>query len=148
MTTLSEIAAELIDEHGNLRGLIQRVRDVLEFADEDDAKPVLVVRLGALIHALELHNRHEQTLLADVIQMVDAWGPVRRARMDEHHRASHARLTKGLRAAVAASTFAAASRAARSALDALIVHMDEEEQDFLNANVLREDGLVIDQTGG
>lgn len=148
MTTLSEIATELIDEHGNLRGLVQGVRDVLAFADEGDAKLVLVVRLGALIQALESHNRHEQTLLADVIQTVDAWGPVRRARMDEHHLATHARLSDALRAAVAASTFAAASRAAQAALDELATHMDEEERDFLNANVLRDDGLIVDQIGG
>ncbi|HEY6877871.1 MAG TPA: hypothetical protein VI299_07615, partial [Polyangiales bacterium] len=101
MITLSEIATELIHEHGNLRGLVQGVREVLALADEGDAKPVLVVRLGALVQALELHNRHEQTLLGDIIPTVDAWGAVRRARMDEHHRASHTRLTEALRAAIA-----------------------------------------------
>jgi hypothetical protein len=108
----------------------------------------LELLLHEIADGIDAHNAREEHLLGEVLPHIDAWGSVRLSRMDEHHRKEHRRIANALREASASGEFHAAARRALPAIDALLEHMRQEEEEFLGEDVLRDDVVDIDQTGG
>lgn len=144
--TLTEILEKLLKQHASLRRLIEEVREAA--ARVPGSREELGPPLRALGDAVDAHNALEEELLGDVLLTIDAWGPVRAAKMNEQHREEHRRLRDAVRAAAEADDFAAAVRAALPAMDELLEHMRVEEAEQLNSDVLRDDTIVVDQTDG
>jgi hypothetical protein len=101
-------------------------------------------RVERLSFHLRAHNRREEELLRGMLATVDAWGPVRVEIMDERHAAEHADLLEGIAKIGSSSTFE--DRVIW--LERLLMHMAVEEHDFLTADVLCDDSVVVDQVSG
>jgi hypothetical protein len=129
--TASQVRAELLGEHFNLRRLIEEARGLLGRTDASDALRTCVERLG---DALFFHSRHEEQAVRGILAPIHAQTPGRYAVMDEGHIAEHARLVtvlRGLRTADEATR----RRSIAEAIEDLESHMTEEEEVLLGEDV-------------
>jgi len=144
----SEIRGELLDQHRQIRALMDVALTVAEAArvgapGRCDVQEC-VVRLA---DALRSHNQREEALLRDLITSVDAWGSARAAIMTEEHAREHDRLDAALLGVpFTPIEFAAAGIVALVGL--IREHMDREEAAFLGEDVLRDDFVVANQSDG
>ena len=141
---VNQIRIELLEQHAQLRALIEQVRVETSgtSAATLEASPGLSLWTERLASALEAHNSREESLLDGILATVDACGPARAEIMTERHAAEHRELTQELVDA------ASNPSRMRQLLDRILMHMDYEEQAFLNEDVLREDSIVINAFGG
>jgi Hemerythrin HHE cation binding domain len=144
----SEIRGELLQQHARIRTMMDVTltiaRGVSVGAPGRGDLQGCVLRLA---DALRTHNRREEELLREFIRSVDAWGPARAAIMAEEHKREHERLDAALLGVPRAPIeFAAAGIVALIAL--IRQHMDREEEAFLGEDVLRDDVIVTNQSGG
>jgi cation diffusion facilitator family transporter len=146
--TLAEVRDELLSQHESLRNLATTVREIAAGLPSAPARDELSALLRAFANAMDAHNTREEALLEDVVPAIDAWGDIRAARLDEHHRQEHRRLQETVRAAAETPRFAAAVQMALPAIAELLQHMRAEEAELLNPDVLRDDLITIDQTDG
>jgi hypothetical protein len=144
----TEVRARLLEQHERLREMIELAAALAEQTRHGiaDAGRQLQRAMVELASALARHNQDEEVLLGSILATVDAWGPVRRALMDEHHGAEHAALQNALDAA--AEPGAAAADRTDEILARLLQHMDHEERHLLHASVLRDDCCTVDSFGG
>ena len=144
----SEIRGELLHQHAQIRIMMEVTLTIAKGAGlgapgRGDLHGCIV----RLAEALRAHNQREEALLRDVIPSVDAWGPARAAIMTEEHKREHDRLDVALLGIPCAPVELAA--AGIVALVGLIrQHMDREEAAFLGEDVLRDDVVVTNQSGG
>jgi hypothetical protein len=148
MKELTQIRQELMDQHAGLKLLAAKVRDMVDHPSGADSRDQLSGLLQELGDGIDAHNDREEHLLGEVLPTLDAWGPERLARMDEHHRAEHREIAERVRAAAELPEFRAALNAALPAIDALMAHMREEEKEFLGKDLLRDDVINIQQSDG
>ncbi|MEX1259167.1 MAG: hemerythrin domain-containing protein [Gemmatimonadota bacterium] len=148
MRPLSDIRQELLSQHASVRGLAEGVKELAERPPTASAASELGRLLHALGDAIDAHNAREEQLLDDIVPTIDAWGSIRAARLDEHHRQEHRRLLEAIRAAAESKDFTVATHAALAAIEELEGHMRAEEEEVLSPNVLRDDVTNIDQTDG
>ena len=144
----SEARSELLEQHARIRTIMDVTLTIAKGAgvgasDRSDLH-ACVVRLA---DALRTHNEREEELLRDFISAVDAWGPARAAIMTEEHEREHDRLDAALLGVPRTPIeFAVAGIVALVAL--IRQHMDREEAAFLGEDVLRDDVVVTNQSGG
>jgi hypothetical protein len=142
---LSIIRERLIDQHHALRQHIANLFSltVIDTQGEIDFR----VGLAELSDELARHNREEERLLSGVVPTLDAWGPVRKRLMDEHHAREHEAQLKALRSIVDTkplkTDMSAAIHLARRCLGEILKHMDREEREILHPDVLRDDAYAI-----
>lgn len=148
MKELTEIRKELLDQHASLKRLAAKVRDLAEGPSGENARDELSGLLHELGDGIDAHNAREEHLLGEVLPTLDAWGPERTARMDNHHREEHREIAEQIRAAAGSSEFAAAMDTALPAIEKLMAHMHEEEKEFLGKDLLRDDVINIHQSDG
>jgi hypothetical protein len=148
MKALSDIRQELLAQHASLKSMAVSVRNVAMSPPSPTACSELAGLLYALGDGIDAHNAREEHLLGDVLPTVDTWGSVRAARMDEHHRKEHRRIADRVRAAADLADFTAIVQAALPAIEELLEHMREEEEEVLCEDVLRDDIVSIDQFDG
>lgn len=148
MKELTEIRKELMDQHVSLKLLAAEVRDMAEQSPGADSRDHLSGLLQELGDGIDAHNRREEHLLGEVLPTLDAWGPERLARMDEHHRAEHREIAERVRAAAALPEFREVLNAALPAIDELMTHMRQEEKEFLGKDLLRDDVINVQQSDG
>src|ERR1035438_395345 len=95
--TLSQIRAELLQDHRRLCAMIDTARQV---ADRGTAGERIADELrGEIIRladALRTHNLREEKLLRNVLPSVDAWGCARAEIMTEEHVLEHQELFAAL----------------------------------------------------
>ena len=146
--TLDEIRDELLLEHAGLRRRLETTGEATRrWSRGDGSGEQARAALAALADALRTHNLHEERGLRDVLRTVDAWGRAREGIMDEAHvREHHDTLDELVRLGQARDPVKAFEQF--EAFDARMRgHMAWEEKSFLNASVLRDDG-VVDGEGG
>jgi hypothetical protein len=145
--THSQIRAELLEQHSEIRTMVDEARICADRACGGGPAEDLVAAIRLLADAVRRHNGREEELLRDLIPTVDAWGEARADLMtDEHvqeHEAIHGALLGMTRTP---SEFAGA--AMRELLDELVDHMAREERAFLNERVLRDDVVATDPFAG
>lgn len=150
----SEIRAELLGQHGEIRQRIAEIRQALARRPlTDAARDEGEGRIAQLIGLLRRHNAREEELLRDVLPTVDAWGPARAEIMLEEHAKEHDALYAALADAGAlprASGPAVEAAHAKLAelMDRVLSHIAHEEKIILSEEVLRDDGIVRDYFGG
>jgi hypothetical protein len=125
--TPSQVRAELLGEHFELRRLSDEARAVLRSDPTPDALRGSVERLA---DALLAHSRHEEDALRVILGAVDEQR-ARNAVMDEQHISEHARLVAVLRAAGASPDAGARLVRVGEVLDELESHMTTEEEVLL-----------------
>ena len=144
----SEIRGELLRQHAQIRIMMDVTLTIAKGArlgapGRGDLQGCLV----RLADALRTHNQREEALLRDIIPSVDAWGPARAAIMTEEHKREHDRLDAALLGIPCTPVeFGAAGIVAL--VDLIRQHMDREEAAFLGEDVLRDDIVVTNQSGG
>jgi hypothetical protein len=143
---LGDMRERLIDQHRQLRAQIAEL--LSETARDAQHELDFRVALAELSDALARHNREEERLLAAVVPTLDAWGPVRKQLMDEHHASQHAAQLSALRSICECKPFTrgfdeAIDRAQRS-LREILSHMDREERELIHPDVLRDDVYAVD----
>lgn len=146
---LAELRQRLLSQHAELRklviGLIEcagRVR-----ADQG-ALGELRIGLIELDQEVCAHNEIEERELHSILPTIDAWGPRRHELMTDRHRQEHATILAAIRGAGGRSGGAdAIADATVAALKELVTHMDREERELLNADVLRDD-IITSGVGG
>ncbi|MGO9834746.1 MAG: hemerythrin domain-containing protein [Polyangiaceae bacterium] len=146
--TLSQIRAELLQQHAELRRMVERARLCSEPACDDASMAQnRLSEMRLLADAVQRHNRREEHLLRSLILTVDAWGRARAEVMTDEHVREHEALHRGLLATPCTpSEFANAGM--DRVLDALLSHLAHEEQAFLNDRVLCDDIVVADPFSG
>jgi hypothetical protein len=137
-----EIRSEVLELHAELR---ERVREVLSAARSSPSWPPTRELSLALAH-LEAGVRHmvqrEQKRLRPVLAKVDAWGEFRAERLRTLHRAYRDAI-----AHVESGDHDARS-AARSSIMRLVRALRREERELLGRDLLRDDTVAVDQSGG
>jgi len=146
--TPSQIRAELLEQHAELREMVDTTRRYADRACKGE--PVgedLVTAIRLLADAVQRHNVREEELLRDVIASVDAWGQARAELMTAEHVREHEEFHGALLGIIhTPSEFAGGGT--RLLLDRLLDHMAHEELAFLNERVLRDDMVATDPFAG
>jgi hypothetical protein len=146
--TPSEIRLELLQEHQELRMTIAETRNAAARAlTYPSAFKELRACALLLCDRLRTHNRHEEELLQDLLPTVDAWGSVYAESTKEHH-SEHEQLSEALAGASDVLEIGVFQETVLSTIDRVLDHMAHEEKAYLRENVLRDDVIVIDQSGG
>jgi hypothetical protein len=147
---LSDIRKRLIDQHRQIRGHIARLQGLTAGTPEGELD--FRVALADLSDELARHNREEERLLSAVVPALDAWGAVRKQLMDEHHARQHAAQLSALRILAEhkpfATSLADSIALVRRGLGEILDHMDREERELLNPDVLRDDVYAVDMNAG
>ena len=148
MKELTEIRKELLGQHASLKLMAAKIRELAERPSEDISPDQLSGLLHELGDGIDAHNAREEHLLGEVLPTLDAWGPERLARMDDHHRREHREIAERVRAAAKLPDSSATLGAALPAIEDLMTHMHEEEKEFLGRDLLRDDVINIHQADG
>jgi Hemerythrin HHE cation binding domain len=135
----SEVRDLVGRQHVQLRILFVEVRGTLE----DDPRRAI----ERLVREVWQHLDMEDRVLVPALRELDAWGPVRAAEIDAEHARQRAELNY-LRDLARHGERELAVEGARTLLDELVADMDAEERDLLDPDLLRDDVIVIDQSGG
>ncbi len=145
----SEIRAELLAQHADLRAQMTATRDAAERCLRgDDAADELRSCIAGLTQASRAHNAREEELMSTVFPELDAWGVQRQEVMNEEHVAEHVELVAALVAAYAKGDPKALAQTAIDVVTELAEHMDREEKVFLGRDVLSDSGFPPDGFGG
>ena len=132
--TPSQVRAELLGEHFELRRLVEEARAVLR-GGQEPPRTDLRAAVERLADTLLAHSRHEEAALRAILATVQGRAHPD-AVMDEHHVAEHARLVGALRAAVDDPDAVAVDARIGELLDALEAHMADEEVVLLGGDLL------------
>jgi hypothetical protein len=143
---LRDIRKRLIDQHQQLRAHIGKLLTLT--AGDAQEELAFRVALADLSDELARHNREEERLLSAVVPTLDAWGPVRKQLMDDHHASQHAAQLTALKSIgerkLFTTSFDEAIQRAQGSLREILNHMDREERELLHPDVLRDDAYAID----
>ena len=143
------IRDELLEQHATLRGMIEDVRRSACHPHESDAmRSDLHDHMRRLAVAFHVHNLHEEDVLKGLLTTVDAWGPVRQEIMSEEHVAEHVELYAALTDMSMTSRSAIVDRPLVAGLNRILAHMAREEIAYLCEDVLRDDGVIVNQFSG
>jgi hypothetical protein len=137
----SEIREYIGHQHVQLRILFVEVENACR--EQIDPRPSVL----KLVQAVRDHLAMEDRLLVPALREADGWGVVRAERVAAEH-AEQRELLVALRHLAREGGAEEAGRAARQLIAALIVDMDAEESDLLDPNLLRDDVITINQSGG
>ena len=143
----SEIRRELLRQHAEIRVIMDVTLTITNGVRAGTGRGDVHASLIRLADAFSTHNSREEALLRELIPSVDAWGPVRAEIMIEEHVQEHARI----RAALLGIPFMPIEFAVAgivALIELIRQHMDREEATFLGDDVLHDDVVVQNQTGG
>lgn len=145
----SDIRAELLAQHDDLRERIRVTRGVAERClTGEDAREELGLLLTRLTDAVRAHNSREEQLMSNVFPDLDAWGPTRHQIMSEEHVVEHDKLVTALIDTNRHTDPRSAARVALELFDHMTVHIEHEEKVFLGTDVLADDEPPPDAFGG
>jgi hypothetical protein len=146
--TFSEVRDQLLAEHAGLRRLMALCEGEAKLILSGECSDrQLLTRVLQLVDAVESHNLHEEEALRPLLLDSDSFGPVRVEQMMEDHVTEHDWLRQSLREAAELEVPDRSARAVLAAMQLIREHMDEEEAQFLNDRVLRDDIVAIDAAG-
>jgi hypothetical protein len=140
-----EVRDQLLREHTDLRARVAEVLAAMDRWGRGEATHERVRSdLTALADAVRVHNAHEERALGRLMRKVDAWGGARVEIMNEEHLTEHVELHTALSSSAAAAEPSAWRHLVEKLLARLLDHMAREERAFLNDEVLRDDGVVVE----
>ena len=136
-STPSKVLEQLIAQHDELRGIMDRCEELADRLDSGEGNPLALTREVAKLRlAFDAHNKFEEQLLRPVLNEMDAFGSVRIDRMFSEHVDEH----RSMRQQLGDPT----TNALRGVIDSLRVHLQAEERYFLSSKVLRDDVVVLE----
>lgn len=137
-------------QHTRIRVLLEKAQDVAEKALDGNApSPDAVASAIGDIHAtLEVHLTFEEAVLLPILNDDLPLGPERAKLLREEHQRQREILTHLHREAIASPALPLLAAKLASLAKALLDDMTEEENTFLTSEVIRDDGVNIDQNSG
>ena len=143
----SKIRKIILVEHEGLRINLRGIEALLDRVAAGDvpAREAAFQQLSSMLQTFLRHIEHEEAILQPVLAQIDAWGPQRKAAMDEEHKLQRA-LVMQLTSMDPAVDPAAWARDVRIFAKDLLLDMADEEKTCLSPNVLRDDVVVVDGT--
>ena len=143
----SKIRKIIMVEHEGLRISIRAIEGLLDRVAAADKAAIASAhqQLNAMLETFLRHIEHEERILRPVLEVIDAWGPQRRAAMDEEHKLQRA-LVMQLASSNPGDDPAAWARDVRIFAKDLLLDMADEEKTCLSTSVLRDDVVVVDGT--
>ena len=147
----SEVRARILAQHRDLRRLLTQVRSLADQVLAGDRGLLAELRRQAV--ELELvflaHLETEEAILLPVLEGIDVWGPVRVRHIRKEHEQQRSVLERAGDSATSASISPQVlASSMRALVDDLLEDMKGEERDMLNADLLRDDVVVEDQSDG
>lgn len=141
----SQIRKIILAEHEGLRVDLGAIEDLLDqvAAGDGSARAAAHRQLNAVLGTFLRHIEHEERVLQPVLAQIDAWGPQRKAAMDEEH-AMQRELVTQLATIDPSGDPAAWAREVRLFTKDLLMDMADEEKNCLSPNVLHDDVVVVD----
>jgi hypothetical protein len=140
----------ILVQHQRIRGLLANARDVAERAlDQQPLSPDAVASAIGDIHTtFDVHLRYEEKVLIEIFNDDLPLGPIRAERLREEHARQRATLA-GLHAEAKVGPRVPMLAAKLAFLTTwLLDDMEEEERTLLTPEVVRDDGICVDQTCG
>jgi hemerythrin len=135
--TPSQVRAELLGEHYELRRQIEEALAMLEPASASvDALRAAIEKLATTLAA---HAKHEQEATRVILERIGERARERNAVMDDAHVAAHARLVTKVKEAGVSDDAAARSARVKEVLAELESHMVEEEAVLLAEDLFEEE---------
>ncbi len=138
---------QVLEQHVQLRDFLQRA--LAATTQVLRGEPLATLGLTHIVRGLRarfrFHLAFEERHLAPLLARTDIWGPQRVSRLLEEHACQRAELDtliEGIEADWDAERLAVATR---SLVTELLLDMAEEERGCLNADLLRDDVVNVDQ---
>jgi len=140
----------VLDQHAELRQLLLAGLDhARALLLGDPAAPTSLGLLIGVTHTeLERHLDEEESLLIPILEDDLPLGPVRAGLLLEEHARQRAELGDLCRASNLAGPDRRLAVRFRALASALLRDIEYEERELLVADVIRDDGIVIDQCSG
>jgi len=147
----SEVRHRILRDHEGLRARLTRVESLARALSQDEQRQVGDLREASetLLSILREHMRWEDRYLVPALRESDAWGEERAERFEQEHREQRellAWVVAELQEQQKPPVILAAH--IRDLMETLRADMDEEEEFFLDPDVLRDDVVSIDMTTG
>jgi iron-sulfur cluster repair protein YtfE (RIC family) len=141
----AKIRKIILVEHEGLRISLRAIENLLDrvAAGDAEARTSAHEQLIALLQTFLRHIEHEERILQPVLAVIDAWGPQRKAAMDEEH-AMQRELVTRLTTIDPSGDPGGWAREVRIFMKDLLMDMADEEKTCLSPNVLRDDVVVVD----
>lgn len=143
----SKIRKIILVEHEGLRINLRGIEALLDrvAAGDLEAQAAAQQQLTAMLQSFLRHIEHEEEILQPVLEKIDAWGPQRKAAMEEEHKMQRA-LVMQLTSVDPSLDPKGWVRDVRVFAQDLLLDMADEEKTCLSPNVLRDDVVVVDGT--
>ena len=142
--TPSQIRLELLDQHAQIRAIMDQIRDLAVRARlGEPVGDALRAGVTLLADAFVEHNAREEELLRPIIPTVDAWGAARAEIMDETHVHEHDVLREAV-IGIPRTPHEFAGAGVEELLERMLEHMACEERALLAEDVLRDDTVVVE----
>jgi iron-sulfur cluster repair protein YtfE (RIC family) len=140
MYTPSSALTELEAQHDALRAMMDRCEQLADELDADRTSQLRLTReLARLRLALDAHNAFEEQLLRSMLPGNDAFADARIERMVQDHIEQHRSIRVRLDSTKTSSV--------RDVIDNLRAHLDAEGSYLLDATVLRDDLVSVEDAG-
>jgi iron-sulfur cluster repair protein YtfE (RIC family) len=146
----SIVRDQVLEQHQTLRTMFLRALDATTLSLRGDGPDL--ADLGTL--ALDLRQRFrahltfEEHMLVPVLAQLDLWGPERVQALREEHARQRAELETIVEGIKSDWDVARLAVVLRSLVTDLLRDMEEEEDGCLNARLLRDDVVSVDQATG
>jgi iron-sulfur cluster repair protein YtfE (RIC family) len=144
----SQVRARIVSEHVALRSQLDCLAvQALRVSSGELEHVQLLEPVEALYRDLREHLDFEDALLAPALREADAWGVIRAARLERHHREQRQALSE-LAERSRSEPPAALVQTVTSLIADLRADMTHEERDLLSCDLLRDDLVALDASGG
>ena len=140
----------ILAQHARIRLLLEKAQDVAEKALDGNAPSpdAVASAIGDIHTTLEVHLTFEEAVLFPILNDDLPLGPERAKRLGEEHQSQREMLTNLHREAVASPGLPLLAAKLASLAKALLDDMLDEESALLTSEVIRDDGVNIDQNSG
>jgi iron-sulfur cluster repair protein YtfE (RIC family) len=137
-------------QHGRIRELLERAHAVAEAALDGEAPSpdAVASAIGDLRSTMEVHLRFEETVLLPLLRDDLPVGPQRAEQLVDEHQRQRSVLASIHKEAGAYPQLPTLAAKLAFLTSWLLADMEEEERCLLIPEVVRDDIVVVDQTGG
>lgn len=137
-------------QHERIRGLLETAHDVAELAldGQDGSQDAVANAIGDIHTMLEAHLIFEEKVLVAILEDDLPLGPVRARHLKEDHEKQRCTLAGLHREALKGPQLPTLAAKLAFLTTWLLDDMRDEESNLLTPEVVRDDGVVIDQSSG
>ena len=145
----SEIREKVLMQHREIETMLAELETGVDLLQQGAEEAETVKRAAyALRGILELHMTFEETHLAPAVHEADGFGPERARHLHEEHRIQRGELDRLVEAILAAASPSEIQAGVERLGDMLRRDIQEEEENYLGEELLRDHIMPTDTFGG